>query len=301
MTPLRTAQLNNDTVDATSWEVRKHRAAQWFRELREQIIAEFEALESEYSSTPGQFSRTPWDKRDQETGDGNLHGGGEMGLIKGALFEKAGVNVSEVYGTFTSHFAGEIPGAQSNDNRFWASGISLVTHPYNPYVPPVHMNTRMIVTASGWFGGGADLNPIFVNDQDTRDFHTALQACCDRHGADYYQRFSQWADDYFYNHHRGEHRGVGGIFYDDLATGDWEADFAFTQDIGQTFLEIYPKLVRRHMHDHWTDTDREEQLIRRGRYAEFNLVYDRGTRFGLQTGGNAEAILMSLPPMAKWP
>ena len=302
MTTTRAQQHHMDTTDKDTWDRRKQDASAWFRDLRQRIIAELEALEAEYSTEPARFNRTPWDRgeQDQSATDGHLDGGGEMGLIKGEVFEKAGVNVSEVYGTFASRFADEIPGAQNNANQFWASGISLVTHPYNPHIPPVHMNTRMIVTSSGWFGGGADLNPIFVNDRDTQDFHAALEACCDRHGADYYRRFSQWADDYFYNHHRGEHRGVGGIFYDDLATGDWDADFAFTRDVGETFLDIYPKLVRRHMHESFTNADREEQLFRRGRYTEFNLVYDRGTRFGLQTGGNPEAILMSLPPLAKW-
>lgn len=288
----------------------KELARAWFRELRDQICTEFEKLENELIAAPfadkepGRFERTPWDR--ENTGKQNdsgsiLNGGGEISLMRGRVFEKVGVNISTVYGTFSEQFAKEIPGAEESDGAFWASGISLVAHMHSPLVPAVHMNTRMIVTSKSWFGGGGDLNPMYENEQDTQDFHMAFKECCDRHDPDYYPKFKEWCDEYFFIKHRGVARGVGGIFYDYVDTGDWNADFAFTQDVGKTFARIYPEIVRRHMNESWTDEQREHQLIKRGHYAEYNLLYDRGTRFGLMTGGNTDAILMSLPPEAKWP
>jgi coproporphyrinogen III oxidase len=271
------------------------RAQDWFRSLRDQICAEFEAIERGAGSDAA-FERKAWERTDHSGAPG---GGGVMSVMKGQVFEKVGVNISTVHGEFAPDFAKSIAGAE-HDPRFFATGISLVAHMANPHVPAVHMNTRFLVTTKRWFGGGADLNPAIPRDEDTRDFHAALKATCHRHGADYWARFSAWCDDYFFIKHRGVNRGVGGIFYDQLATGDWEADFAFTQDVGRSFLDIYPAIVRRRRDEPWTDADRDRQLRYRGLYAEFNLVYDRGTLFGLKTGGNIDAILMSLPPLAKW-
>ncbi len=282
------------TVDAM--ELRE-RAEAWFENLRDRICAAFETLEDEFQGqdhvalSPGRFEKTPWDRPEG--------GGGVMGLMRGRVFEKVGVNISAVFGEFKTEFAKNIPGAEENPS-FWASGISLVAHPRSPHVPPVHMNTRHIQTTKAWFAGVTDLNPIVPDDVDTKAFHACLKETCDRHGDDYYGRFKKWADDYFYLPHRNEHRGVGGIFYDYL-DDDPEKHFAFTRDVGEAFLDIYPKIVRRHFNRSWTEADRAHQLMRRGRYVEFNLLYDRGTQFGLKTGGNTEAILMSLPPEVTWP
>ena len=283
-------------------DARKATARAWFEDLRDRICAAFEALEDELTSgphadlPPGRFERTAWDRANNDGADG---GGGVMAVMKGRVFEKVGVNVSTVHGTFSEEFAAQIPGA-GDDPRFWASGISLVAHMRSPHVPAVHMNTRHIVTTKAWFGGGGDLNPAFPRDEDTDAFHAAFKAACDAHDADYYPKFKKWCDEYFFIKHRNEPRGVGGIFYDYLDTGDWDADFAFTQDVGRAFLEVYPKIVSRRLAELWTTEEREALLYKRGRYAEFNLVYDRGTQFGLKTGGNVDAILMSLPPEAKW-
>lgn len=282
----------------------KARATSWFKELRDIICNEFEALENELDGGPkckmpvGQFKRQTWERVNE---DGSVGGGGEMSIMKGRVFEKVGVNISEVYGTFSQEFRKEIPGAQEGDGQFWAAGISLVAHMHSPLVPAVHMNTRMIFTTKNWFGGGADLNPMYEDNTDRELFHGAFKECCDKYNKDYYPKFKKWCDDYFYIKHRKESRGIGGIFYDYLDTENWEEDFNFTQDVGKTFSTIYPKIVRRHMNKPWNAEQREHQLVKRGRYAEFNLIYDRGTRFGLMTGGNTEAILMSLPPEAKWP
>ena len=272
-------------------------AVAWFAELRDRLCAALEAIEDELTGPgaelpPGRFERAAW----RRTGGG----GGMKSMMRGRVFEKVGVNVSEVFGSFPPEFAKNIPGA-GEDGRFWAGGLSLVAHSRSPLVPAVHMNSRHIVTASAWFGGGADLTPAYPDDDDVALFQGALKGACDAYDPACYERFKAWCDTYFHLPHRGESRGAGGIFYDDLNSGDWEADFAFAKDVGLAFLEAYPRIVRRRMNRSWTAEQREHQLVRRGRYVEFNLLYDRGTRFGLETGGDAEAILMSLPPEVKWP
>jgi coproporphyrinogen III oxidase len=281
-------------------EDHQQEAAAWFETLRDRLCAAFEAVEDEHTgplahSPPGRFQRKPW-RREDESGDG---GGGLISLMKGRVFEKVGVNVSTVHGTFSSEFRAQMPGA-AETGAFWASGISVVAHMRSPLVPAVHMNTRHIVTTKAWFGGGADLTPTFPDEADTADFHAALRAACDAADPACYERYRDWCDRYFFLPHRGEARGVGGIFYDNLDSGDRAADFAFTRGVGEAFLDVYPRIVRRRMNEAWTEDQRRALLVKRGRYAEFNLLYDRGTVFGLKTGGNSEAILMSLPPLAAW-
>ena len=285
----------------TDWTPFTARASEWFRSLRDAICAEFEAIEREAGSGAA-FDYIPW-RRAAVEGEIDETGGGTRGLMKGRVFEKVGVNISTVSGGLAKDFAGTINGASAEQNAFSATGISLVAHMANPHVPAVHMNTRFLTTTKAWFGGGADLNPPIPYDDDTAEFHAAFQAACDAHGAGYYERYKAWADEYFYIPHRQVHRGVGGIFYDHLECFDeaaWEANFAFTRAVGEAFLAVFPRLVRRRMGMDFAPADKATQLEWRGRYAEFNLVYDRGTLFGLKTGGNVDAILMSLPPEATW-
>lgn len=292
-------------------ETEKSRAAAWFRELRDTICAAFEQLEDEQTTgphahkAPGRFERKET-RRQGEAGEDA--GGGEMSVMRGGrVFEKVGVNISTVHGRLGDMAQRSLTARHqidglADDPRFWASGISLVAHMNSPKTPAIHMNTRMFWTPfCWWFGGGADLNPMVEVEEDTAFFHRVLKDACDKHDPDYYPAHKAWADEYFMIKHWNEPRGVGGIFYDDLCTGDWEADFAYTQDVGRAFCDAYLPLTRKRRDEAWTDEDREWQLVKRGRYAEFNLVYDRGTKFGLETGHNPEAVLMSLPPMAKWP
>ena len=273
----------------------KDMAAAWFAQLRDHLCASYETLEDEADSSfgpAGRFCPALWNRPGG--------GGGVMSVMKGGrVFEKVGVNISTVHGSFSPEFRANIPGAQET-GEFWASGISLVAHPRSPHVPAAHFNTRFLVTSQTWFGGGGDMTPVFPKDKETQMFHGAFEDSCNRHDPAYYPKFKAWCDRYFYLPHRGETRGVGGIFYDNLNTGSFEADFAFTQDVGRAFAEVYPAIIRPAMSLPWTDQDRQAQLIKRGRYVEFNLLYDRGTLFGLKTDGNVEAILMSLPPLVAW-
>ena len=274
---------------------KKALASDWFAALRDDICAAFETIEDSVATKQkpaGRFERKSWNR------DGG--GGGEMSLMRGQVFEKVGVNISTVFGSFSDDFKAEIRGAET-DGAFWASGISLVAHMQNPHVPAAHMNTRFICTSQNWFGGGGDLTPLLPDAEAGADFHAGLKAACDRHDPDYYAKYKKWCDEYFYLPHRDEPRGAGGIFYDNLNSGDWSADLAFTQDVGRGFRDAYVDIVKSRMNKSWTDAERHQQLVRRGRYVEFNLLYDRGTLFGLKTGGNIEAILMSMPPEVRWP
>ena len=278
-------------------EVKKQLAKDWFRNLRDKISRTFELIEDEYASkkslaNSGRFTIKPWLRNEGEGG------GGEISTMYGNVFESVGVNISTVYGSFAPEFAKEIPNTENGE--FWASGISVVGHMKSPMIPAVHFNTRFICTTKHWFGGGSDMTPLYPDDEDTQAFHDELKSACDRFNLEYYPKFKEHCDRYFFLPHRNESRGIGGIFYDYLNSGDWEKDFDFTKSVGEALSNVYPRIVRRHLFDEFTNNDREALLLKRGRYVEFNLLYDRGTRFGFMTGGNPEAILVSMPPVVKW-
>ncbi|MEM7617501.1 MAG: oxygen-dependent coproporphyrinogen oxidase [Pseudomonadota bacterium] len=299
-------------------EEKKSLTSKWFQQLRDNICYIFEELENEESAAyelatrqqPGKFVKKSWQRHSDHGNNADSHnhaieidnndsGGGEMSVMHGRLFEKVGVNISTVYGNLQTDFAKQIPGTENN-TEFWASGISLVAHMQSPLIPAIHMNTRFIVTEKNWFGGGIDLTPIFYDAENSQYFHNQLKQVCDKYDHEYYPNFKQACDEYFTLKHRNEKRGIGGIFYDYHNNNDWEKDFSFNQDVGRAFVDIYPTIIRRHMHKKWSESQRQQQLIKRGRYVEFNLLYDRGTKFGLMTGGNIDAIFMSLPPVACW-
>jgi len=271
-------------------EEKKDIAEKWFSSLRDNICLKFEKIENSFPNN-NSFEVSKWKRKGG--------GGGKMSVLKGEVFEKVGVNISTVHGVFSESFRSSIPGAEE-DGKFWASGISLVAHPKNPFVPAAHMNTRLISTSKTWFGGGGDISPMKPSPKMSKIFHANFKKTCDNHDKNYYKKFKAWADEYFFIKHRNENRGDGGIFFDYINTGNWDKDFDFVKDVGETFLNSYSQIVKSTMNTSWGDKDREEQLIKRGRYAEFNLIYDRGTLFGLKTGGNVDAILMSLPPEVKW-